>query len=106
MRAAHLKNTLRQQLRTLAVGAALLAVLGAAQPAIAVTCSDTSQGFEAWKAATAAQAQAQGVGARGLAALAGASYSQPTISADRNQKSFKYPLDQFLRLRGANDIAA
>ena len=75
-------------------------------PAFAAVCSDTSQGFDAWKQSTAAQAQAQGVGARGLAALAGASYSQPTISADRNQKSFKYPLDQFLRVRGANDIAA
>lgn len=52
------------------------------------------------------QAAAEGVGARGLDALAATDYSKATINADRNQKSFKYPLDQFLRLRGANDIAS
>jgi membrane-bound lytic murein transglycosylase B len=70
------------------------------------SCGDTSTGFIAWKADFAAIATAQGVGARGLEALAGAAYSKSTINADRNQKSFKYPLDQFLRLRGANDIAS
>ncbi len=72
----------------------------------AATCSDTAAGYDAWKADFAAMAAAEGVGATGLAALAGTSYSKGTISADRNQKSFKYPLDEFLRLRGANDIAS
>lgn len=72
----------------------------------AATCSDTAAGYDAWKADFAAMAAAEGVGATGLAALAGTSYSTGTISADRNQKSFKYPLDEFLRLRGANDIAS
>ncbi len=72
----------------------------------AANCSDTAAGYDAWKADFAAMAAAEGVGATGLAALAGTSYSTGTISADRNQKSFKYPLDEFLRLRGANDIAS
>jgi len=75
-------------------------------PALAATCSDTSAGYDAWKAEFAAEAAAEGVGQQGLAALAGTSYSKATIGADRNQKSFKYPLDQFLRVRGANDIAS
>jgi len=86
--------------------AAALALMGQTMAAHSAACSDTAQGFDAWKSAAALDVQAQGVGAAGLAALAGASYSQSTINADRNQKSFKYPLDQFLRLRGANDIAA
>jgi membrane-bound lytic murein transglycosylase B len=84
---------------------ALWAGLAAAQ-AEAAPCGDTAAGFDAWKADFAAEAAASGVGARGLEALAQARYAKATISADRNQKSFKYPLDQFLRLRGANDIAS
>jgi len=75
-------------------------------PALAATCSDTAQGYDAWKADFAAEAAAEGVGAAGLNALAATSYSKTTIGADRNQKSFKYPLDQFLAVRGANDIAS
>ncbi|MDZ7906432.1 MAG: lytic transglycosylase domain-containing protein [Cypionkella sp.] len=72
----------------------------------AAPCGNTSAGFDAWKADFAAQAAAEGVGRRGLDALAATSYSKATISADRNQKSFKYPLDKFLAVRGANDIAS
>jgi membrane-bound lytic murein transglycosylase B len=86
--------------------AALVALLGQTMASQGAACGNTAQGFEAWKSATALQAQSEGIGPAGLAALAGASYAQSTINADRNQKSFKYPLDQFLRLRGANDIAA
>ncbi len=82
------------------------AMMLASAPAFAASCSDTSQGFDAWKAEIAAEAAAEGIGAAGLAALAGASYSKATIGADRNQKSFKYPLDKFLKVRGANDIAS
>ena len=46
------------------------------------------------------------MGDKGLAALAAASYSKTTISADRNQKSFKYTLDKFWTLRGADTIIA
>lgn len=83
-----------------------LAPLAPASTAIAATCSDTSQGYDAWKSDFAAEAAAEGVGAAGLNALSATSYSKTTISADRNQKSFKYPLEKFLQVRGANDIAS
>ena len=54
----------------------------------------------------AAEAAAAGVGDRGIAALMATSYSKATISADRNQKSFKYSLDKFLQVRGADTIVA
>ncbi len=54
----------------------------------------------------AKEAKAAGVGAAGLSALMGASYSKATISADRNQKSFKYTLSKFLQVRGADTIVA
>lgn len=54
----------------------------------------------------AAEAKASGVGEKGRAALAGASYSKATISADRNQKSFKYSLSKFMSVRGADAIVS
>lgn len=75
-------------------------------PLIAATCSNTSAGFDDWKVAIAAQAKVDGVGEAGRAALMAASYSKATISADRNQKSFKYTLAKFLQVRGADTIVA
>ncbi len=72
--------------------------------ASAATCGNDSSGFDRWKRDFAAEAAAQGVGQRGLAALAGAQYATRTISADRNQRSFRYELDEFLRIRGADTI--
>ncbi len=72
----------------------------------AAPCSDTGGRYEDWKPAMAAEAAAAGVGDRGIAALMGTSYSKATISADRNQKSFKYSLDKFLQVRGADTIVA
>lgn len=83
-----------------------IAALGLATGAQAQTCGDTSAGFEAWKTEFAATARSQGVGERGLAALAGARYSQTTINADRNQRSFSYTLDRFMQVRGADTIVA
>jgi membrane-bound lytic murein transglycosylase B len=54
----------------------------------------------------AEEAKAEGVGKRGIAALMASSYSQTTIGADRNQKSFKYSLEKFLEVRGAQTIIA
>ena len=85
---------------------ASLIALGLALPAAAAPCGDTSAGFEDWKAVMAEEARAEGVGKAGIAALMGASYSKATISADRNQKSFKYSLDKFLQVRGADAIAS
>jgi lytic murein transglycosylase len=75
-----------------------------ALPALAAPCSDSGGNYEAWKPVMADEARAAGVGERGIAALMATSYSRATISADRNQKSFKYSLDKFLQVRGAETI--
>jgi lytic murein transglycosylase len=72
--------------------------------AIAQGCSDTGGDYEAWKPQMAEVAAANGVGERGIAALMGTSYSQSTINADRNQRSFRYSLDKFMDVRGASTI--
>lgn len=68
-------------------------------PALAAPCGNDAGGFEAWKAAFAAEARAAGVGPAGLQALANARYSQATINADRNQTGVRYALDDFIRIR-------
>ncbi|ADO42169.1 lytic murein transglycosylase [Ketogulonicigenium vulgare Y25] len=83
-------------------------LLGAllAGPAAALTCGDTAAGFGAWKREFAQYAAQNGVGARGLAALDSATYATRTINADRNQRSFRYELDEFMRIRGGDTIVA
>lgn len=83
----------------------LILTLGTA-PAFAAPCSNTSAGFDAWKADFARLAIRNGVGQAGLDALAQARYSTGTISADRNQKSFKYSLEKFMQVRGATTIVS
>lgn len=78
----------------------------AALPAAAAPCSDTGGSYESWKPVMAEEARAEGVGERGIAALMGTSYSKATIGADRNQKSFKYTLEKFLKVRGAETIVS
>lgn len=77
-----------------------------AAPVLAAPCGDTSSGFEDWKPVMAQEAKAAGVGKAGQSALMGTGYSKATISADRNQKSFKYTLDKFLAVRGADTIVS
>jgi lytic murein transglycosylase len=85
--------------------AALAALTGfGATSAYAASCSSTGGAFEAWKGEFAAEAKANGVGAKGLAALANTNYATKTINADRNQKSFKLSFDQFMAKRGGNSI--
>jgi membrane-bound lytic murein transglycosylase B len=72
----------------------------------AAPCSDTGGQYEEWKPLMAAEAAAQGVGERGIAALMATSYSTGTISADRNQRSFRYSLAKFMDVRGADAIVA
>lgn len=74
--------------------------------AVAAQCGNTSAGFTTWKSDFAKEARRAGVKRRGLAALAQAQYATRTIAADRNQKSFKYTLDKFLKVRGADTIVA
>ena len=77
-----------------------------AGPALAAPCGKTADGFEAWKTDMAAEARAAGVGKAGIDALMATSYSKATISADRNQKSFKYTLAKFMDVRGGAAIAS
>jgi lytic murein transglycosylase len=88
-------------LKSLSLG---LFLCTAGTSAMAAFCSDTGGKYEAWKPEMAAEAKAAGVGSNGIAALMASSYSKATISADRNQKSFKYSLDKFLQVRGADTI--
>jgi len=80
-----------------------LSVGGQAQ---AATCGNSAGGYEAWKSEFSREAAAQGVGQRGLAALANTSYATKTISADRNQHSFKLNLQQFMEKRGSATIVS
>jgi len=91
-----------RSIKSISVSLALTVALAA--PAFAAQCGNNSGGFNAWKTAFAAEAKKAGVKQRGLEALANASYATDTIRADRNQKSFKYSLDKFMQVRGANTI--
>ena len=84
----------------------LFLMVGLAAPAAAASCGKTGAGFDAWKKSYAAEAQAQGIGPKGLAALAGTSYATATIKADRSMHSFKLGLDAFMEKRGAATIIA
>ncbi|MHA6262210.1 lytic murein transglycosylase [Arenibacterium sp. CAU 1754] len=90
--------------RHLAAGA--VCALCAATPALTAPCGNTSQGFAQWKADFAQEARKAGVRKPGLQALAQSKYASRTIAADRNQKSFKYSLEKFMKLRGADTIVA
>ena len=91
-------------MRRIGIGAMVLTMLAA--NAHAASCSSTGSKFESWKQEFAAEAKADGVGARGIKALMGARYSTGTIRADRNQHSFKLSLGQFMAKRGAAAIVA
>lgn len=90
--------------KRLATGLALS--IGLAQSAHAATCGNTGTGFETWKVEFANEARKAGVKQRGLQALSQAQYAKRTIAADRNQKSFKYSLNKFMQVRGADTIVA
>lgn len=76
------------------------------QAAQAAPCGNTSAGFAAWKSAFAAEARRAGVGQKGLQALAATRYASRTIAADRNQKTFRYSLDKFMKVRGSATIVS
>jgi lytic murein transglycosylase len=87
----------------LLAGTMLALAGGAAQ---AAQCGNNAGGFEAWKADFRQEAAANGVKSKALAALDQTKYATKTINADRNQKSFKLSLDQFMAKRGGRSIAA
>ena len=80
-----------------ALGQKLSAIM-AEGPDDALTLTELMRGL------LAAEAEAAGVGRRGIEALMATSYSKATIGADRNQKSFRYSLEKFLEIRGADAI--
>ncbi|MEL6463323.1 MAG: lytic murein transglycosylase [Pseudomonadota bacterium] len=88
------------------LGAVYALTLGFSAAGVSAQCGNTSAGFEAWKSGFAIEAQRAGVQPPGLQALASAQYAQRTIAADRNQKSFRYSLDRFMQVRGADTIVA
>jgi len=85
---------------------AAVALLLAIPSAHAAQCGNNSAGFDRWKRQFAQEAQANGIGQRGIQALMATSYSTGTIRADRGQHSFKLSLDQFMAKRGGPAIAA
>lgn len=89
-------------LKPVVVALALFAGTGGA--VFAASCSNSGGGYEAWKSEIASEAAAQGVGSKGIQALMATRYSKETIAADRNQKSFKYTIDKFMKVRGADTI--
>ncbi len=90
----------------LAVAAVAAFVLGSAG-AQAAQCGRSAAGFDEWKGEFAQEARAQGVGSRGLKALAGARYATATISADRAiHKAFSGSVESFMQRRGASAIIA
>ncbi|NGM36369.1 murein transglycosylase [Methylobacterium sp. DB0501] len=84
------------------IAAGLAVLAGGAE---AAQCGNSAAGFEAWKREFADEARGRASPAA-LSALAGTSYSSPTIAADRGQRSFKLSLDQFMAKRGAATIVA
>ncbi len=89
-----------------AVVAAAVVLLAAGNAAFAAECGSNAAGFDRWKAEFSQEAAARGIHPVALNALAGTRYSTKTIYADRNQKSFKLSLDQFMAKRGGRTIAA
>jgi membrane-bound lytic murein transglycosylase B len=85
--------------------AAAASMMLAATAAQAAQCGNNGAGFEAWKAEFAAEAKANGVGSKGLAALANATYAKRTIAADRAiHKAFGGSVEAFMKRRGASTI--
>jgi membrane-bound lytic murein transglycosylase B len=99
-----LESTVFAQSRPIALAALALASIAVGSGRVeAAQCGNTSAGFETWKREFIAENRGK-VSAASLDALAGTTYSTPTISADRGQHSFKLSLDQFMAKRGAATI--
>ena len=88
------------------IAIAVGAVLGlTALSAQAASCGKNASGFEAWKSEFAQEAAANGVGSKGLSALAKTSYATKTISVDRAiHKAFSGSVEAFMKRRGGATI--
>ncbi|MBX8826300.1 lytic transglycosylase domain-containing protein [Ochrobactrum sp. SFR4] len=102
MQSKTIKSSLRQlTVRVIGGSIAVLAVSGAAQ---AAQCGNTGAGFPAWVQGFKQEAAARGIKGNALSALDNVKYATATINADRNQKSFKLSLDDFMKKRGSTTI--
>lgn len=98
MRSRTIKSTLRH-LTLSAIG--VIALSGVAQ---AAQCGNTGAGFPAWVQSFKQEAASRGISKKALAALDNVKYATATINADRNQKSFKLSLNDFMQKRGSTTI--
>lgn len=102
MQSKTIKSSLRQlAIRVFGGSIAVLAVSGVAQ---AAQCGNTGAGFPAWVQGFKQEAAARGIKGNALSALDNVKYATATINADRNQKSFKLSLDDFMKKRGSTTI--
>ncbi len=86
--------------RKISVIAGAVVLAFTAGPALAAKCSNSSKGFSAFKKDFAVYAKQNGVGKRGINALASTKYSPSVIKFDRAQrKSFKKGFNAFYKLR-------
>ncbi|MCO6048861.1 lytic murein transglycosylase [Mesorhizobium sp. RP14(2022)] len=80
--------------------AAFAAVMLGSAGAQAAQCGNDASGFPAWLEQFKGEAQSQGISASTLnRALGNVSYDRKVISLDRNQKSFKLSLNEFMARR-------
>lgn len=102
MQSKTIKSSLRQlAIRVIGGSIAVLAASGVAQ---AAQCGNTGAGFPAWVQGFKQEAAARGIKGNALSALDNVKYATATINADRNQKSFKLSLDDFMKKRGSTTI--
>ena len=88
-----------QAARALALaGIALVGIV--ATPAFAAQCGNNAGGFPAWLEEFKGEARQSGISDRTIqSALGNVSYDKKVVSLDRNQKSFKLSLDEFMARR-------
>lgn len=86
--------------------AAIFAVL-ATSNSFAASCSNTGAKFAEWVPEFKAEAAARGIKQSVLdKAFTNVAYNQPTIRADRGQKSFKLSLSEFMKKRGGEAVVS
>lgn len=102
MQSKTIKSSLRHL--TFSVIGGTLGVLALSSVVQAAQCGNTAAGFPAWVQSTKQEAAARGINATALSALDNVKYATATINADRNQKSFKLTLDDFMKKRGSTTI--
>jgi len=89
---------------SLPIWVGILFMLLVPNQAVAAKCGNDASGFKTWLRSFHREAAANGIRNRGLNSLKQADYLRKTIQLDRNQKSFRYSLKDFMRIRGANTI--